>query len=261
MERNFPFQKTASKGPLALAYTAIFGLCALLGLISGMLFISITPAGELFHSQKNTPAVYAPANGQKNILFIGVDQMDVLQPRLESLWLIAYLPGHPKITFLPLFPVVSTGDSARAVGLEDTFSLGENGAPDPKFFKKLLDHQVWWSGYVLIDEKMMMQSVDDLGGIPVQGGLQDGVQAIQSLAHPWQDPVAALQGQAGLLQSICSTAANSGSLPDLAHSYQLVSSHIRSDLEVLQSLQDWMDAMGSIEKLECEFPLQLENQP
>ena len=190
---------------------------------------------------------------------IGVDRLDVLQPRLEGLWLVVYFPDRSKATFLPLFPAGTAGGAANFAGIEDEFKLDETGAPDPGFLRKLQNRQIWWTGYILFDEKTITQSVDDLGGLPVSKGrlpgVQDGAQAVQSLTHPWQDPDAALQGQTGLVRSVCSIAANSSFFPDLSRSYQLVSSHIRSDFEVLQYLQDWIHAMGGLENLECEFPL------
>ena len=201
-------------------------------------------------------ASVAPANGQRNLLVIGVDRLDRDTPRLESLWLVLYFPGRSPVTLMPLYPRADGSEPVRAATLAESFSLTRFGDPSPEFLERLRHEQVWWSGYVLLDETALAALVDLLGGVDLDGKHRDGFLALSSIPRPWDDRAGALQGQVGLLRSACRQAgALFSSGPEIAELVDKLGRHLRTSVDIAAEVQDWLQAAGSNPALECEFPL------
>ena len=75
----------------------------------------------------------AAPNGQRNILLIGVDQLDNATPHLEGLWLLMNVAASNQITLLPLYPATPGKEVMDPAQLISRFHLDSNGYPDTDF--------------------------------------------------------------------------------------------------------------------------------
>jgi len=101
--------------------------------------------------EENQAGIEALPSGQRNILVIGVDDLQADEPALESLWLILYYPPAPGINLAPLFPARLQNDPETGLALDEAFALDENGTPVPAFFESIQRRDLWWNNYMLID--------------------------------------------------------------------------------------------------------------
>jgi hypothetical protein len=200
------------------------------------------------------------------LLVIGVDRLGPASSRpaarLESLWLVVYFPGQVPITLLPLYPQALGNESPVDPGLPDAFSLTRSGAPSPVFLERLRQEQVWWDGYVLLDETAMVALLDFLGGVSLDGQALDGALALGSIPRSWVDPASALQGQMQVLRAACrQVSAGLSQELDMAGLLSRVDAHMRTDVDLAQAVNDWLALAGSGELAQfargqgCEFPL------
>jgi len=160
------------------------------------------------------------------------------------------------VTLMPLYPRADGSEPVRAATLAESFSSTRFGDPSPEFLERLRHEQVWWSGYVLLDETALAALVDLLGGVDLDGKHRDGFLALSSIPRPWDDRAGALQGQVGLLRSACRQAgALFSSGPEIAGLVDKLGRHLRTSVDIAAEVQDWLQAAGSNPALECEFPL------
>jgi hypothetical protein len=240
-------------------YAALSTLFLVLGARAGAAIAGWIPFEAIPRPQRSgasRQAYAAPANGQRNLLVIGVDRLDGDLTRLESLWLVLYFPGRSPLTLMPLYPRGGGPETSQRANLAEAFSLARSGEPDPAFFERLQHEQVWWSGYVVLDETALAVLVDQLGGVVLDGKHLNGDQTLDTIPRAREDPQAALQGQVGLLRSACLQAGKrlSGGL-DFAGWANALGRYIRSDLDVFELAREWLQAAGPTPTLECEFPL------
>jgi hypothetical protein len=240
-------------------YAALSILFLLLGAWAGVLAAGWLPFQAILgpeRSEDTAPADALPANGQRNLLVIGVDSLEVDLPVLESLWLVLYFPGRNPVTLMPLYPQPGEPETSQETGLEKAFSLEGSGGPSPAFFEQLRHEQVWWTGYVLLDETAAAALLDQLGGLEVNGSQLDGLQALTNIPGALDDRTGALDGQSFLLRSACAQAGKRPSdWPAVASLAGELRHHLRTDADVSELVRGWLQAAGPAPTLECEFPL------
>lgn len=240
-------------------YAALSALFLVLGARFGAAFAGWLPFAETswplkFGSSQQAQA--APATGQRNLLVIGVDRLEGDSAQLQSLWLVLYFPGRSPLTLMPLYPRQAGPERSEHADLAEAFSLDRSGEPGPAFFERLRHEQVWWSGYLLLDEPTLAAFLDRLGGVDLGGAHLDGAQALAAIPRPWQDRQAALQGQTALLRAACQQVGTRlSSNQDLAGLVGGLARQVRSDLDIVETARDWLQAAGPLPSLECEFPL------
>jgi hypothetical protein len=96
-------------------------------------------------------------NGQRSLFTIVVDDVTLQKPQLQSVWMVMYLPQDARLT---LMPVYTPGDSRVEKDLQDTFSLHKTGEVvriDPEFMSMLEAMDLWWSGYIIVDQIAIRQ--------------------------------------------------------------------------------------------------------
>jgi hypothetical protein len=244
-------RQIAFRLPSPAWYALLFCACLFLGGWAGVSVARSNVARQIFHLRRPASGLAQPANGQRNLLVIGVDRLDNAQPRLESVWLALYFPGRSPVAFLPLYPGPG-GEEA----LPAAFELTPAGDPGERFLEQLRREQLWWSGIVLLDEAGLAAALDFLGGLPVGERPLGGALALASLARPWEDPAGALQGQTALLQASCAAAAGRDFDPrEIRQFLRDTSGHLRADFELSQAAEEWLDLAGEAPGLTCEFPL------
>jgi hypothetical protein len=233
--------------------------CSLLG------YLAVTSAGLPVQAAGALPVAAADngpfptvqkaaSNGQRNVLLVGVDRLDAAQPRLEGIWLVAYLPPTPRLTILPLYPASLSGGAPEDTRLESLFRLLPGGAPDPAFLSALQEKDLWWNNYAVVESSLLGQLADLAGGVSLGEGEMDGQALLASLPHAWDNPKKALRAQAKAMQALCGEAGAVIPHLDANQVYPMVASRIASDLNAGQILKSWQDLQKSGDSLSCEFP-------
>jgi hypothetical protein len=247
--------RSALKNSNLSAYAILFGICMLAGGWFGFTAAQIGPQGSPIQPSSHTAIPDAPANGQRNLLVIGVDRLDHPSPRLESAWLVVYFPGRTPITFLPLYPQAA-GEARRGIAsLDKSFELTETGLPGESFFEQLSREQILWNHVLVLDELGLVGLLDYLGGVQLHGQFVDGKSALEETPRAWQDQEGAVAGQNRLLQAACLQAGSRFRPKDALQFLQLVGDHLRSDVDLSELIQDWFSQVEGEPVLRCEFPL------
>ena len=203
------------------------------------------------NSQK--PASQTKAARQRNILFLGVDRLDAPTPRLKSAWLVIYLNDKSHFMLMPLFPSQSaapTGEDGQN-SLSARFTLDKNGAPGEAFVDKLAAKEIWWSGYVIMDDEAIAGLLNTIPTTRETGG----VEVLEKLPDPNLAPVDAVMEQARLARSLCANANLLGQdeFWRVSGFYAGVRKHVRTDFDREEALLDW-EARLKKGGITCEFP-------
>jgi hypothetical protein len=196
------------------------------------------------------------ANGQRNLLLVGVDSFEATNPRLTSVWLVLQIATNSpqRFTLLPLYP---TPDSQALVAqevLQASFGVDKSGAVLPGFFEAIHAADFWWANYVVLDQAGLAKMIDLGGGIDLGKGAESGDQTLRSLMSPQAGPDAVLHNQALVLQAICSQNAEHLLKLDAKHIFQLLGRHLRTDLEIERFIQEWQMPLIPAGRPSCEFP-------
>jgi hypothetical protein len=203
----------------------------------------------------------AAPNGQRNILLIGVDQLDSQAPRLEGLWLLMNVSSSNRITLLPLYPAPPGKEVLDTNQLISHFRLDLNGNPDPDFLTVIQQADFWWSNYFVLDQAGLAQLIDYNQGINLGGGPVGGSQAVASLASASTDGLAALNAQSLLIQAICNQQSSKMLSADLRQVFSLLSGHYQTDLRLKTLISEWQRPLINSGQVMCEFPTLASGQP
>ncbi len=178
-------------------------------------------------------------NGQHSILLIGVDDLKSRTPRLESIWIMSYVANSTRLTFLPVYPGLS--EPSRLPGLfRFTTSAGRTQL-DPAFRDSLREQVPWWGSFLLLDRVSLSEWLNDVPGR-------------KELPHAWEDPRAALLGQADLYQEMCWNPSRSEYGPDLGEVAQRLPGHVLSNLDRSQLSGEINAVSEQMGRFSCEFP-------
>lgn len=240
-----------------LSYLFLFGSTLVLGLHAGRTTAASLAASRpvpipvLTQLPPTPQAIRIPGNGQRNLLVIGVDDLQASQPRLDGVWLVLYIQGYPQITLLPVYPQPSGQENiSPALSLEKSFHLVRGSEIDPAFLDALKARQLWWNNYVLFDKTTadkLFQWTKRVG--QVGSGAKSGA----DLPAAREDPDGALASQHKQIQDLCQ-AANLSTSEDLSRLIELASQHVITDLDVKEAVSEFRDLLSHPQRLACEFP-------
>jgi hypothetical protein len=243
-----------------LLSTLIFITCLLLGYQSGVTLGSQNrfTSGRLVSSSStnpdrpSTPAATLP-NGQRSILWIGIDDLQSSSPRLESIWIVSYVANSTRLTFLPLFPALADNSTGKRVDLSSRFRLHRSSGRaqlGADFLEDLRQHAPWWGSIVLVDRAALGELVSAGMGSGSRAGSMD----LAELPYTWEDPGSAVMAQANLLQEMCWNATRSDGSLDVAGLVEQLSGHILSDLDPAALVEELEDVRAQMSRYSCEFP-------
>jgi hypothetical protein len=193
------------------------------------------------------------ANRQENILFIGVNNLTAAHPRMLSAWLIIYLNDKSHFMLLPLYPTQTP--AAVTVQPEDTlanqFAIGPDGGLSENFIQALQEREIWWTGYVIMDQKAIASLLDYASG----KNYIRGADMLDNLPDPDQDSMSALLEQARLARSLCLSTGQltRDGLWQVSKFYSTIQEHVSTDIDVESALMDW-DLKLKRGGITCEFP-------
>jgi len=202
----------------------------------------------------------AAPNGQRNILLIGVDQLDNEAPHLEGLWLLMNVSSSNRVSLLPLYPTPPGSEVLNPAELVSLFQLDANGTPDINFLTTIQQADFWWSNYFILDQTGLAQLIDYNQGVNLGEGPVGGGQAVSSLASASADGVAALNDQAVLIQAVCNQQSNKLISADLPQIFTLLTGHYRTDLKLRTLISEWQRPLMNSGQVTCEFPTLVRGQ-
>jgi len=197
----------------------------------------------------------ATPNDQQNFLIIGVDDLEAESPRLESVWMLLYIPPTPQFTLIPLYPSAYAGGEETQDYMESTFALGNDLKPNPAFLVAVQSVNTWWNNYIILDETAMANVINTASADNAINNPDFGSRTIAMLPLAWEDPKAAVLAQAELLNGLCHDFARNFSGKNLDISSKTLSNHVRSDLNAAQ-LTAMLQQMtiNKSERFRCQFP-------
>jgi hypothetical protein len=251
-----------------LFYSLLFGI----GLLSGYwasLYISLPEAQAGEEPQVTVePALVPMANGQRSILLVIVDDLQLPEPELTSAWLVLYMPSGPGITLMPLFP----SPTARDPGSDEAFflSFGLDREDDQArlsrgFEDHLKSSQIQWSGYVILDRTAVeaaaaslhrSASLYNLSALPYRSLVNSTAAGEQHLL-PQEERLNTLLGEANYYKKLCLEASRSESWlgeEALAEVAALIPDHlaVSFDLAGLEAELRLLRSFGR--SFSCEIP-------
>lgn len=248
----------------SIPYLAIFLANLLIGYLGGLRVLP-TNQREAASTAKSTSIITdtpipSLANGQRSLLLITVDQLEKQQPQLTGIWLVLYVQSDPRLTLMPIYPAPDMKDSGKE--LSDAFHLQNNAGsigPDPIFLDLIKKQVPWWSGYILLDDAAIVEVIDFMANFQQASKSLEPTHfsKIVSELSMWEDPYAALFGQASLYQEMCWGMAwlESGTqLAKIQDRFALKEGHFSTDLVADQILAELQNLRGQGGSIVCEFP-------
>lgn len=195
---------------------------------------------------------------QRNLLVIGVDDIDAEIPGLRSVWLIIFMPNTPHFMLLPIYPTgtfTDTNHPSTIGSLPESFHLDRGKTPHDSFFKALEVKEIWWHAYILLDDTALLEISNFVGR---NGGDSSSYpkDVFKNTPDPENDPLGSLLGQAEFVQLLCKQTTH---LSDVERSQYLklltkVEGHLRSDLDLDTTIMEWQQLVKQGGNITCEFP-------
>jgi len=246
--------KIFSKPPLYMFFGVFLAIGFMLGTSAAQLNGQAAEVSPPVSTLIPATSTAAP-NSQQNFLIIGVNNLEAESPRLESIWMLLYIPPTPQFTLIPIYPSPYAGGEELQNYLESTFALGKDLKPDPAFLVAVQSVNIWWNNYIILDETAMANVVNTASSDNVMNNPDFGSRTIANLPLAWEEPEAAVLAQAELLNGLCHDFARNNSANKLNISSKTFSNHVSSDLSAVQ-LTTMLQNMTSIksEPFRCQFP-------
>lgn len=229
---------------------ASFGAALFMGFKIGE---RVNPIESIFQSSLHitaTPDVPIPNNNQFNLLIIGIDSIEKSDARLQSIWLVAYMPNSDKVTMLPIFP--SPDNPNRNKMLAEAFQL-DGSQPGAEFWDALQTLGIWWKGYIVSDLINTIKMIDAMGGIYIDEKLINGAQMVSSIPSWDQDPEMAIERQMLLLDSVCNRVTqNQTTTMEVINGMFL--SKFQGGVQATSFVTKLSSLISTYRNLSCDFP-------
>lgn len=208
----------------------------------------IAPQGEMNNSK------------QRSILIITVDDLKSNGARLDSVWLILYVPNLPEITLIPVYPIIiSSGDNIDVdldYDLQTKFKLESGGILDPIFLAYLRENGVSWSKSIILDRSSINQ-IDQFASNPQIDHPSGLHQEELSSIIPDKELTAAerILSQAKIAQNLCQRYSEFMLTPDTVLRYfpRLVD-RIETDISAQEAAYEIWTFEEAMAGFRCVFP-------
>ena len=237
----------------------IFGTSTLVTIIVvGMVSYFFLSVIEITTQKSITPATM-PENGQRNILVIGVDDLNREKPKLAGIWLVVYFPENPDIIFAPIFPNPINRSGIDNAKLIDSFSLNKDDSPSRTFIEQLHQKHLYWHSYFVVDSYAVAETVKFIMNLGGNEQYSDK-NPIDPIA--WSDEISpSLNNQSDLLRNLCIQAKNIEDDIDFSRILNRINKHIYTDMDMISMIHDLRGLMSQESDLVCEFPIQRASNP
>ncbi len=198
------------------------------------------------------------SNGQRSILLITTSSISSSPSKLEAVWMATYLAGDSSIRWLPIFPSGNQSLSVFERQLSEAFALETiNGkiTLGGDFVKVLEENNYWWSGYIILDEQTMKQSVAQLGRIELGEQTFSAKQITDRLLTDPENPHIAYTAQTAVLQSACGKVSQIVNQPTSPQNLPNFPRNLITDLDIRQLQAEFYSMITNDQQLSCRFPL------
>lgn len=190
---------------------------------------------------------------QKNILVIGVDNLQAKSPRLEGVWLVLYLTQKPEFTLMPIFPGKPAEDGKMR---SQDYKLARLFRSDQAtFFTELEKRGIRWSGYYKLDRTALEEIAGKVDDLAVEPGESTRLE-VDDVPFYEEDLQVAKLGQGRFAQALCDRGAHLSvdQISELDDLFLLFSDHILSDIPKEQAAAELVGMLVEGSPITCEFP-------
>jgi hypothetical protein len=202
------------------------------------------------HTISTSTTVPTIPGKQESIWLIVVDRLYKTTPKIEGIWLLAYIPNYTTITPLPLFPSDNPQLDAE---LAKAFRLTTDRKIAPEFWTFLQKHNHPAKDYIVFDEVAAASIINIYGGVSIKGKQLSGLEALAQVPKTWDDPHGSLQGQIAIMDSVCKSIFNNPTTHDMDKFQKEVGNHILSNLDLSKKLVEWQKMIVSGSHKVCNF--------
>jgi len=242
-----------------LIFLSIYVICIICGFGVGKALKQAEPADMKLPSEYPTPqSIPTLKNGQHSLLIIAVDNLDLLQPRLNSVWLVTYFINNPSITFLPISPTLSNGKVIVDEKLFNSFEIIRgNGQINiaASFFDTLTLRNFWWGGYLIVDQQAFSSLLENSNNMSPNDSAAKDSKSHDNLTEIGQNSEAIYQEYNQAFHDTCQLIAQQGENFNWQSFSSLIPHHIKTDLDAGLMINEWASLLSSIETPLCSFPL------
>lgn len=205
------------------------------------------PGNELANAYSTSLAT--STGSQYNILLIQVDQMDKVQPHLESVWLMAYYANTSRVDLLPIYSTNKNAPLEQGYSLAHQFSLTDSGEPGEMFWLELQKINTWWNGYIMMDSSAAQILTAQLS--EPSGDVQNlGTDEV----NPPNNQGNSTNTQVEQYQKLCQDFSINSKKAGFYGLYFSMKDNIRSNIKLGHFYRTWrlLSSYGS--ELQCNFP-------
>jgi hypothetical protein len=195
---------------------------------------------------------------QRNILVIGVDDLLSAEPELQSVWMVLFLKDIPHLMMMPIYPQPSMGSVSSQMldeNLASLFRLDDEKNPSAEFIQALEDRELWWTGYILLGQQALSQTLDVVAGNSPSGG--STIDALLStIPADSLDPGVVLSSQTRLVQEMCrySSWLSTSDTEQILGLAAQIYPHFRTDLDLEAAVAELKNTIYLGGGISCEFP-------
>lgn len=202
------------------------------------------------------PIAGAPSlgNGQRSILLVGADRLGDPRSNLESVWLALYVPSNALITLIPVYPSQKDERLSETDPLPLAFKFDEEKRLDPVFLESLENRNLWWSGYIILDDYALEKFINFLKKAGDRDDPKFSTAFLTDLPSVKEDEQTALRSQTTALQELCRASSRLDASTDIASLLSLIPEHILTDLNEGEILAEANLLFSNGRSLTCEFP-------
>jgi hypothetical protein len=205
----------------------------------------------------NENSIDSMPNGQRSLLLISTSSLDTAASRLESIWLVSYIPSESPLRIMPVYPSSIGQATPFDDQLRTTFKLTRsNGSliPDQAFLETLQSSNYWWSGYFIFDAQAFSSLVSQALQTSTQGNNILAVEENGNYLDIFGRTTAGSSVQLGLLQSACQKFFKTGQGVSLSQLLSLLPGHYLTDLQPELIQQEWDSLYSGEQNPTCRFP-------
>ena len=182
------------------------------------------------------------STNQRNVLIVGVEQMDLSLTRIEGIWLMMHLPGSDMYSLLPIYPATSPTMRIDYLVPHDPLWLDPQKIENVEQLAILKEQNIWWNDLVLLDRVGIQEMLLAAGLVNIP------------LSVAWEMPREAQNDQAGILQQMCTNRIAFGGGTTFTHLLTLNPDHFKSSMNHMKLIEVWEKMTNSDNPIICDFP-------
>jgi hypothetical protein len=204
----------------------VAGSAFLIGLYTAFLQGDPAEPPAVAATQIQTALPEAPAESERILLLLGVDDLNSPEAALEAIWLLSFRPPA-KDLFLLGIPTDLTTAGDPPLSLAQQFTFQQEAGLSAGFLDALYrEIPLEVDAVIVLDDTGFAQAIDYLGGVTINEATFTGQEVLGIISLSEGDPAASLALQRRLLQAMSVQAAQVGATPEITALVELVPDHL-----------------------------------